>query len=242
MNIIDNRNERLAAINVALSERGLKAMPKLGDCSKGEIEILAVSEIHEFAKQFFTYVKFAVRFPNGKEGAFSVRFNANGEVCDGAVMVVMVNGRFAIIKQWRLPLARWTYETARGFSDKLDKAYRSGDLSGLGLTDLPASIGTALRELDEEVMKNATVKGVFHLGDIAENSGTNAVAPSYFLIQIEVPEEQLAQRLGGSDENMKVSLWDGERVADEIGGKLCDCHTITAFALARKKLAAVGKL
>jgi hypothetical protein len=234
---IQNREQRLAAVNTALAARGLKPMPKLGDMEKGEIEILSIKEIHEFASRFFTYVKFAVAFPGGKEGEFSVRFNANGEVCDGAVMVVMVNGRFAVVKQWRLPLARWTYETARGFSEKLDKAYRADEVGALGLGDLP--IGTVLRELDQEVMKGARLKGIFHLGDIAENSGTNAVVPSYFLVQIEVDDDS---KLGGTDGKLKVMLWDGQKVADEIGGKISDCHSITAFALARKKLAELGRL
>jgi hypothetical protein len=234
---ITDRNERLNAVNAALAARGLSAMPKLGDQTKGEIEILSIKEIHDFASRFFTYVKFAVAFPGGKEGEFSVRFNANGAVCDGAVIVVMVNNRFAIVKQWRLPLGRWTYETARGFSEKLDSAYRADDVTALGLVDLP--IGTVLRELDEEVMKNAKLKGIFHLGDVAENSGTNAVVPSYFLVQIEVADDAA---LGGSEEHLKVLLWDAQKVADELGGKICDSHSITAFALARKKLATLGQL
>jgi hypothetical protein len=235
-NFIENRDLRLANINATLSERGLKVMPKLGDNTKGEVEIRFIAAIFDDNKQFFTDVTFAVSFPGGKEGSFKVRFNANGEICDGAVIVVMVNGRFAVVKQWRLPLGRWTYEVARGFSDKLDAAHKTGDLAALSLADLPASVNTALRNIHEEVAQNAKVKGIFHLGDIAENSGTHAVAPSYFLVQIEVPADKLADAFGGSDNN-KVTLWDADQVADEIGGKLADCHTITAFALARKKLA-----
>jgi len=237
---IKDRNARLETINVALSQLGLKTMSKLGDHTKGEFELLAIKEIEQFAQKYFTYVKFAVALPGGpevKEGEFSMRFNANGQVCDGAVMVVMINGMFAIVRQWRPALARWTYETPRGFSEKLDKAYRADEVSSLGLPDLP--IGTVLRELDEEVMKDAKLDGIFHLGDVAENSGTNAVTPSFFLVRIKVPQ---GVKIGGSEENMKVFLWDAERVNDELGDKINDCHSIAAFALARKQLKQLGLL
>ena len=237
---MENRNERLSAINAELTKRGLKSIPKLGDHTKGEIEVVGIKEIYDHSKTFFTDVKFDVLFPNGKPGAFTVRFNANGEVSDGAIVVALVNGQFAIIKQWRVPLARWTYEVPRGFGEKLDKAQIQGTLGTLKIGDLP--LGTLARELGEEVMKDAEITSVTHLGNIAENSGTSNVVPSYFLVHIAIGAEELASKLGGGDDEIKVQLWNAARVRSEIGRKLCDNHTITAVALALRHIESLTNL
>ncbi len=230
--LTDNeRQQLLDEINRTLAERGLKPIPKLGDHAKGEIEIVRIKELHEHSKRFFTDVKFSVLFPGGKVGEFTVRFNANGLNSDGAVFVTVVNGKFAIVKQWRLPLGRWMYEVPRGFSETLDNAKLSGKLGTVGIGDLP--LGTLSRELGEEVMAGAKVTSVTHLGNVAQDSGTHNVAPSYFLIMLQVPEAVLAKGLKGSDDEVaKVKLWDAETVRAEIGQRLCDNHTITALCLA----------
>lgn len=224
---MSDRENLLAQINAELSARKLKALSKLGDATKGEIEILSLIEIYDHSARFFTDVKFGVKFPNGTEGAFTVRFNANGAVSDGAVILVLVNGKFAIIKLWRLPLGRWTYEVPRGFGEKLDSAHIAGALGTLKIGDLP--LGTLARELGEEVMADAEVTSVTHLGNIAENSGTSAIAPSYFMVQLAVDEAKLTART--NDEGIAVKLWDVETVQRELGRKLLDNHTITAIAL-----------
>lgn len=121
-----DRDTRLMEINAALDARNLRSLPKLGDNSKKETEISSVSDIYEHSARFFTDIKFAVTFPDGKLGAHTVRFNANGKISDGAVMAVLINGKFAIVKQWRLPLGQWTYEMPRGFGEKLDNASSRG--------------------------------------------------------------------------------------------------------------------
>ncbi|MDR3614747.1 MAG: hypothetical protein P4L53_14405 [Candidatus Obscuribacterales bacterium] len=224
------RDIRLATINATLTERNLKPLAKLGDSSKGEIEVLSLAEIYDHSVRFFTDVKFAVRFPNGNEGAFTVRFNANGLVSDGAVMVVLINNLFAVVRQWRLPVARWTYEFPRGFGEKMDNASINGALGTLKIGDLP--LGTLTRELSEEVMADAVVNSVTHLGNVAENSGTHAVTPSFYLVQLTVNPDKLSAKLKGSESNMAVKLWEPATLRDELGGKMCDCHSITAAALA----------
>lgn len=227
------RDNLLQTINALLAERGLKQLKKLGDHTKGEIEITNVFEIYEHAKRFFTDVRFAVVFPNGSGGEFTVRFNANGEVSDGAVIVVLVNGLYAIVKQWRLPLGQWTYEVCRGFGDKLDKAHIQGELGTLKIGDLP--LGTLARELGEEVMATAAISSVTHLGNIAENSGTHAVAPAYFLVQIEVDEDKLAKKVKGS-EGMCVQLYTADALDMQIGKRICDSHSIVALTLANRHI------
>ncbi|MBI5171729.1 MAG: hypothetical protein SFV17_07305 [Candidatus Obscuribacter sp.] len=224
---METRQETLAQINAALSAAGLKTISKLGDYTKGEFEITGIKEIFAHSARFFTDVKFAAKLPpSGNAGEFTVRFNANGAVSDGAVIVAIVNYKFAIVKQWRLPLQRWTYEIARGFGDRADKARINGALGTLKLGDLP--LGTLTREFGEEVMADAEITSVTHLGNIAENSGTHAVTPSCYLVQIEAPN--LPDKLSGSEE-LKVELWTMEKVKSEIGKKLCDAHSLAAILL-----------
>jgi hypothetical protein len=239
---MNEREQRLAEINRRLSERHLKPIRKLGDHTRGEFEVIGIKEIHDHSQRFFTDVKFDVYLPNGegKRGEFTVRFNANGEVSDGAVIVALVNGRFATVKQWRLPLGQWTYEIPRGFGDKLDQAAIQGALGTIKIGDLP--LGTVVRELGEEVMKDAEITSVTHLGNIAENSGTSAVVPSYWLVQIRVDESKLQAKVGGSEDALKVHLWDAARVRSEIGIKLADNHTITAITLASRHIEALPRL
>jgi hypothetical protein len=229
----NERETRLSNMNAALDARNLKALPKLGDSSKGEIELLSIAEIYEHSKRFFTYVKFAVRFPNGDENYYSVRFNANGKVSDGAVIVVLINGKFAIVKQWRVPLGLWTYEVPRGFGDRLDQAHLAGNLGTIKIADLP--LGTLARELGEEVMAEAEITSVTHLGNIAENSGTHAVAPSYFLVQMHVDAARLDE-VKGSEDGLTVKLWTPSELRAQLGRKLCDNHSITAAALALRHI------
>ncbi len=229
----NERETRLTDINAVLEARNLKPLRKLGDHTKGEIELLSIIDVFDHSQRFFTDVKFAVRFPNGSEGQFTVRFNANGKVSDGAVMVVLINGRFAIVKQWRVPLGQWTYEMPRGFGDKLDQAHIAGALGTVKLADLP--LGTLARELGEEVLADAEITSVTHLGNVAENSGTHAVAPSYFLVQLHVDEARLT-KVKGTEDGLSIKLWDARELRSELGRKLCDSHSITAAALALKHI------
>lgn len=230
---MNERQTRLEQINAQLKERGLKPLRKLGDITQGEIEVLRVVDIFDHSKRFFTDVKFAVAFPGGNQGEFTVRFNANGEVSDGACIVVLINGLYAIVKQWRLPLGQWTYEVPRGFGDKLDQAKVAGNLGTLNIGDLP--LGTVVRELGEEVMKTCQITSVTHLGNIAENSGTNAVVPSHFLVQLEVDEAQLQAKLQGSEsELLKVLLWSQAEVDRQLGQRIADNHSIVALSLASR--------
>lgn len=225
------RRALLESINQTLRERGLKAIHRLGDRTKSEIEIVGLREIYDHSQRFFTDVKFNVIFPDGSAGEYTFRFNANSHVSDGVIMVVIVNGKFAIMKQWRLPLGQWMYEVPRGFGEGIDQAQIGGQLGTLKIGDLP--LGTFLRELREEVMAEAAVSSVTHLGNVAQNSSTDATVPSYFLVQIQVPEARLRKRLRGSDDEvLTIELWDMSTIRSELGRKINDNHSIVALTLA----------
>jgi hypothetical protein len=239
---MSNREKLLQSINEKLEFLNLKPIQKLGDATKGEIEIVGLREIYDHSKKFFADVKFDVKFPNGNSGEFTVRFAANGKTSDGAVMVTLVNGKFAIVKQWRLPLGRWTHEVPRGMGDKMDTARIHGHLGTMSIGDLP--LGTLTRELGEEVMKDAKVASITHLGNIAADSGTHAVTPSVFLVQIQVPEDKLEQKLKGSEDlqTINVELWDTQKVHSEIGQKLSDTFSLASILLALEHIKRLPKL
>ena len=232
--VIVDREQRLAAINAELRRRNLKELPKLGDVSKGEIEITGIKEIFDHSKDFFTDIKFATLFPNGKPGEFTVRFNANSLTSDGVVLVVILNGRFAIVKQWRLPLGRWTYEVPRGFGESVDSAKIQGALGHLKIADLP--LGTLERELGEEVVRGGDITSITHLGNTAESSGTNTHTPANFLVEVAVDEDALLRRCKEKEGETRLELWDLKRVRQEIGGRICDNHSLAALTLASKYL------
>jgi hypothetical protein len=227
---IAERGQRLQFINHQLISRHLKLLKKLGDHYKGEFEILDIIKFYDENARFFTDVKFSVLMPGGNLGEYTVRFNANGLVSDGVVFVVLINDKFALVKQWRLTIQQWTYEVPSSFSGNADQARSNGSLGALQISDLPLT--TIVRELGAEMMSKASITSVAHLGNIAENTGTHAVSPSYFLVQIQVPVQLLDTRLHDFNAQIKVKLWDGARVRREFGRKLKDSHTITALALA----------
>jgi len=241
MDSVTEREARLEQFNKALNERGLKNLSKLGDASKDEIELVRLKEVYDHSKRFYTDVKFDCIFPGGKTGEFTIRFNANGAVSDGAVIIAVVNGKFAIVKQWRPVLGCWTYEVPRGFGEKMDKAHLAGSLGQMKIGDLP--LGTMARELGEEVMETAEVVSVTHLGNVAQNSGTDAVAPSYFLVVINADEDAINKKLKNIDgEVSKVYLWDSTKVKSEVGRRINDNHSIVALTLAMNHIAQLPRL
>lgn len=233
------REERLSAINEELSRRGIKPLDKLGDATLGEIEILGITEIYDHSKEFFIDVKYRVAFPGGRVDQYTVRSNANG---DGAVFVPIINGQFAVVKQWRLPLGRWMYEVPRGFAERIDHARVAGVIGTLKIGDLP--LQTLIRELTEEVMADAVVTSVCHLGNVAQDSGAHTAAPAFYMIQIAVDQKRLTDRLKGSErlQEIKVQLWSAERVKQELGVKICDVHSLTALTLAMSYIERLPRL
>jgi hypothetical protein len=242
MSEINHRENLLKGINQILAERNLKPISKLGDLNNpGETEITEIVEVFDHSQRFFTDIKFAVTFPNGATGQFTVRFNARGIISDGDVLSVLINGRFAIVKQWRVPLGKWTYEIPRGFGEELGEAYQRGTLGLLKVGQLP--LGILSREL-RDVLANGEITSVTHLGCIDENTGTSNVSPNHWLIQIQVNEQQLESHIehkGASAEGLKVYLWDAETLKKEIGCKIRDNHSITAVALALNHIESLAR-
>jgi len=223
--------DRLAAVNRLLLERNLRPLKSLGENQKGQPEIIDISDWFDPNPKFFQDVFFVVRAPNGSEYKHMVRFNANGAVSDGAVFIAVINGRVALVRQFRTALGMETWELPRGFCDKVDTvAKHSGDPRSLGLNDLPKVL---VRELGEEVVKSARINALTAFGQVAENSGTENVAPDAYLLDIQVDEAGLEKRLGGS-ENLGILLLTWGELEKGDGVELDDLHSLAMLALARR--------
>lgn len=217
------RNQTLISINQELNAKNLRPIKKLGDADKGELEIIGIDGFLEHNQRFYTEVVFAVKNPDGVTFTYPVRFNRNGNISDGSVFVVQINDKFAIAKQWRISLGRWTYETIRGFSDKNIKE----KLTTVSVADLPFDV--LRRELGGDLVSAMEIKTIAYLGTFDENTSTHAVAPEFFYVELKADEVEVQKRLARKDEEVKLYLWNHTEVTAEIGGKLRDMHTMTAF-------------
>lgn len=228
-------DQRLRAINDMIAENpdlarlGFK-YHKLGRTEEGEPEIIELTEIRDDSRvdPFHIYLHFRVRLPDGKEAARPVRVNRNG---NGACMIVIINGKFAVVKQPRLPLGmKWTYEFPRGYSEALDSTRIEGSLGQLTLADL--KLGVVQRELGEEVVANSRISSIAFIGNMLLNTGPDATITPVYLVIVMVKGEH--KKIRGDEEGIEVQLWDEARLDEEIGDKIVDAITLGMIGLYRK--------
>lgn len=237
--LIEDRKKRLEAINKVLKERKLKPLSKLGDSKqKGEVEILRILKIHDHAKKFWTEVEFEVKDKAGNIGNWTMRWNANSLESDGNVYVILVNDHYLFTKQHRPALGKWKKDLLRGYHWPLPKrSSKKGLFQELQISDVPME--TLLRELGEDVTRNANVSEVAFLGHIAQNDGTDTATPGFWLINIEVDNNILEERLKTiSDEGVKIVLMTKDEVEADIGKPdgISDALSIVGIHLAERYL------
>lgn len=234
---IEDRQLRLQAINHVLEIRNLRQLPKLGNWHKGEIELLKVINIFDHSASFFTDVQFECRYWNNTIGKYVIRFNAKGDVADGAAVFCLINGKAAIIYQWRPTVGAWTYEVARGFgTGKSARYFETADCQTMPLSDLP--IDTLMKVVGNEISDFTEIKKIAVTGKTWQNTGTDAVPTTNLLVDLKIDKTELANRM---DTIRRFSpfvlyLMDLNEVDEAIGEKINDNHSITAYTLASKYL------
>lgn len=237
MEFIENPVERLNAFNAFLKTKHLKPLRKLGEWQRGQIELIKVIGIFDHSSNFFTDIQFECRFPNGSFGKYAIRFNANGDVAEPAVTFCFINGKVAIVYQWRSPAGIWTYEVPRGFgSGKPAKYFAETDLNQITLSDLP--IDTLIKVVGTEIAEFAEIRKVQSLGSSWQNTGTDAVQATYLLVDLRVDKQELEQRMGNIHRfsPYKLYLWDLQKFDEEIGLKINDQFSETAYLRATRYL------
>lgn len=236
---IEDRKKRLEQINRILKERKLKPLSKLGDAKqKGEVEILQILKIHDHAKKYWTEVEFEVKDKSGIKGNWTMRWNANSLESDGNIYVILIDGLYLFTKQHRPVLGKWKKDLLRGYHWPIPKRSSKKALyQEVQISDVPME--TLLRELGEEVIRNADVSEVDFLGHIAQNDGSDTATPGFWLIQINVDETILQKRLKEiSDEGIKIVLMTREEVEADIGKPdgISDALSIVGIHLAERYL------
>jgi hypothetical protein len=236
----EKRGELLASINGLLDSLKLKRLPILGDHKKGEIEIVGLPEVFDHSLPFYYVLRFPTVNKDGSAGKFNMLSNCNSAVSDGNVLVVSLNSEFLIQALARTTLGEKTIETFRGFGDRFVEAQAQGTLSGLPLTDLP--LGLIWRELGEVAFKKIERHAITYLGNPAQNSGTDMGRPKYWHVELFGNIDVTRFKANENLQALNMFVWSPEQVFDEIGGKINDNHSITAFSLFQARARRMRKL
>lgn len=222
--------QRLETINSVLKERRLRPLRGLGDNSRGYPEILDLVSLEISNAHPYHDGVFRVRRANGSEYLHKIRFNQNGAFCDGVTFIPVINGRIALTRQYRVCVGMETWELARGLAEVCD------DPSALPPSALPPAL---LRELGEEVIKDAAITSVTPLGAIAENTGTSNVWTEAYIVEIQADEAALTQLLGGTQGlGVKLITWEELYRPSELG--IRDLHSLGVIMLAQEKHATIS--
>ena len=214
-----SREMRENLIKGFLKELGLTPPEGIGNIEEGTPEITGISDLY-WNGNFFADIEFQVQWKPGSPSApFVMRSNKGGA---GAVFVPFIDGKIALVKQWRPALGRHTWEVPRGFSAEWENGKK------LGASAITKGFATVLGELAEEVGKAKEIVAT-HLGEIAENSGTNTTSPSYWLLKI-------GSIVLGGTEGLSVKLVEPDEAEDLVGEEVIDSHSITALFLALRSI------
>jgi len=217
-----SRADRLAAINELLVQHNLRPLPDLGDNSRGWPEITDILEWDSETSAPFHDIVFLVRRTNGKEYPHTVRFNTHGRFSNGVLFIPEINGLVALTRQFRIAIGAETWELARGFSERNDTPVGIQDPS------LPQSL---VRELGEEVIRDAHITSVTPLGAVAENTGTHNSWIDTYIVRVLADTGALSKVLGGTQQlGVKFVTW-GE-LFKPTHLQICDLHSLAVIALA----------
>lgn len=250
--ILADRTARLAAFSAELGGRNLKTFAEpnqLGDAGKrGQLEIVGLYGLWSCDPRFHWDVVTIVQDENGKYETRPMRWNANSKVADGGVCVVVIQWAgetyFLLTHQWRQQLGRYTVEVARGYAELedlgavLDAGGSLLDPRFEGMKGVRTLLREAGQELgDPDVLLNGLkLRHYLPLPSIANNTGTDTAVPNFFQLVLEARDgadrrgrEALEKLFHPREKEHRPILWTADRVRTQIGGLLCDNHTLAAL-------------
>lgn len=163
---------------------------------------------------YLTLIKDAVRFPDGRRGAY-VRVCSSRTGVGAAVFPVLDDGRVVLIRHFRHSDRRWHWEIPRGFGEP-----------GAGGAD------TARRELQEEL--GCRPRELIRLGAMNSDSGVSAGEDQIYFAYLDgatfddtLSADAIAE---GIDEVRPVDPETFRMML--VNGEIADSYTMTAYALA----------
>lgn len=162
--------------------------------------------------RYITVIRDLVEFPDGNMAGYNRIVNTaafkNGGV--GSVILPIMKQKILLIKVFRHPIRKWSYEIPRGFGEP-----------GLSPKEL------AQKEISEEV--GGRIKDVISLGTLHSNSGLEGNNVQLFLANLnEVGDPRKPE---GIEEILWVNLNQLEEMI--VQGQITDGFTISAYARAK---------
>ena len=213
----------LLRINTWLEGRGLQPLPHLGGQSEDEPVITGVMQVTCGLNEYLTEVVFQMRMPNGDTREQIVHYNNGSIVHHGVIAVVLLNDRLVVMRQYRVPVMRWTYELPRGFPHINELTADSPD-KGVTITKRLLE-----RELGHRLMRKAKVTETTRLGTVLENTGTSAMELEVFLVRMTADQQEVQYRQAHPEGGLEMHLWNAGKTRGSIGRRLRDGHTLSAL-------------
>lgn len=215
------RRRHLDAINAYLAERGLKPIPRTGDFSRGEWELVAPAQI-DHTNPWYWIVAFNVIRPDGVHGQFFLRFQAQGAAGIPIIVIPMVNEKLVFVYQHRPAVSRWMPEFPRHFAKAtlepsiLDRkvaklAARNGLAERFPAHGLP--LGLLGREATALMLgETLEVAELAQLSDgMPQDTGFDTSEPEVWFVRMNLADEAPLARLRGT-KSEKIRFYSVDEV------------------------------
>lgn len=231
--IIRDKEKRLEEINKKLLSEDLQPIHKLGDATKGELEILEIKNIYKNTSGLSACVNFVMLTKEFKKIEYLAYLNTGS---GGHMYVFKLDKYILVTKQWRPIIGKWLYELPNGFIKNIikDEEYKKQKYSGMPMYLLE-------RKMGQEFIKKIDIVEKIALGCAYENPGITGNITDIFLIEIKPKSgitinEIISNKFNGDDlkQDIKSYFWLEEEVEKEIGNKICDLRSITCWSLYEK--------
>jgi hypothetical protein len=228
--------ERLAADRSAVNKQlDMLDIPQFdkafGAWRDNQIQVIGIQRVDTELNPRLVFVTYRVIIPSGDVRSYTVQYNAHSASSSGVVLIVKVNGKYAVVRQRRFVIEQYLTELMRSFPAIPQDPFEIQPTSGLlKVNGLP--LRCALEELGPDVLGAARLKSEPRcLGKFPENTGWSAVRPEIWFFNLRVPKEALATRLAQPTPKGGVLQLRTLRELVEAwqDDQLQDAHSVTAF-------------